>query len=198
MTAYFIDTETTGISKQDQVIELAWYNSHSLKDEKIENPIENCIVNKRYRPSVEINPRAQEVHGISIRDLSTCPSANTVNLPSKIDYLIGHNVSFDKRMLEQTNGGLKPQLDKVKYICTLALAKNISKFLKIEYENHKLDTLLRHYHPVISDNLLTGFHSANGDVVKTVMVFISLVNHLSTLETYEDVWKFQKNMASKK
>ena len=204
-----LDTETTGGAKADQVIELAYIELNSLKEEiealqtcKEDNILSSgyipavlyLISNERYKPSCKINPRAYDVHGISYMQLINCPKARTISLPDEIDYIIGHNISFDKRMLEQTNPDLKDKLDKVKYICTLALAKVNSKYSDIKYENHKLDTLAKHYYPEHEETLSTEFHSAQIDVLKTLLVLLAMVESFTELETYEDVWNFQQSL----
>lgn len=90
-----LDTETTGLEDDDQIIEIAIVDFEG-----------NTLVNTRIKPTVDIDPGAQSVHGISMDDLADCPSWPEVEanvkaaLTDKI--VIIFNAQFDKRMLKQT------------------------------------------------------------------------------------------------
>ena len=200
MKTLILDCETTGVSNTDQVIELAYYEVDTLAQEKERtwNSIEDEIMTFRYFPSVSIHERAYAVHGLGLSMLTSYPPSASIELPESIDYIIGHNITFDKRMIGNTNPALKEQLEQAKYICTLALSKSISKFLNISYENNQLDTLAKHYYPEFSETLVTPLHSAKNDVLKTLLVLLKLVEHVPTLETFEDIYNFQTALKESK
>ncbi len=59
----------------------------------------------RFKPSVSISPGAQAVHGISMDDLSACPSfadhaAEVRALIDETAVLVGYNLAFDIDMLQ--------------------------------------------------------------------------------------------------
>ncbi len=87
-----LDTETTGLGERDQVIELA------VTD--IRGAVLLCT---RLRPTVEIDPQAMGVHGITETELSNEPTWTQV-APALARLLSGRhlvifNSSFDSRML---------------------------------------------------------------------------------------------------
>lgn len=200
-----LDTETSGVGKTDVVIELAHLTCLSLALE-IKNSTEDTFYTyyssleeeievSRYFPSCSINPRAYEVHGIGLSDLTTCPKSNTVTLPEDVCYIVGHNVQvFDKRLLAQSNPELLPQLDNVKYICTMSLAKLLSKHKGLPFEKHTLDYLAEYYYPQEKHLLILDNHTAKNDVIKTLVVLLKLIEQLPALETWEDIYNFQETM----
>jgi exodeoxyribonuclease X len=196
-----LDTETTGVSLSDKVIELALYEAEDIEIEQLQldctdlQTLRETIEVSRYNPRCMINTRAFEVHGIGLMDLQDCPNSNTLTLPENIVYMIGHNIeSFDRRLLIQSNPSLAETLKDTKYICTLALAKAVDKHLNIGYVNHKLDTLAAHYYPEHRETLVTELHSAKNDVLKTLLVLLKLVEHLPALKTYDDIYVFQESL----
>ena len=127
-----IDTETSGLTRDDVVIQCAigFYDSdgNSLS-----------IYNKYWQlPSgLLINSRAQEVHQISPEDLETkgvsahtelC-ALNTVlkNLKTHAIPIVAHNAKFDSRMLRQTatiHGVIDWHLQHEDFFCTMTSAKS--------------------------------------------------------------------------
>ena len=91
----FLDTETTGLDTDAQIIEIAIIDGTG-----------DVLVDLRLKPSVPIDERAQAVHGISIEDLADCPQWPEVESAIK-EALIGkkvviYNTDFDTRLLRQT------------------------------------------------------------------------------------------------
>jgi DNA polymerase III epsilon subunit-like protein len=201
-----LDTETTGLTASDEVLELAYIEIDTLAVEQgtfytdsfdfIKESINSNTAVSRYRPVCAINPYAFAVHGIGLTDLVGKPNSSTIYLPKDITYMIGQNISYDKRMLGQTNPELLKQLDSIRYICTLTLARVIDKQMGIGYENHKLDTLVKHYFPEHSETLAPKLHSAGNDVLKTYLVLLKLVEHLPAIETWDELYSFQESMSS--
>lgn len=91
----FLDTETTGLDTDAQIIEIAIIDGNG-----------DVLVDLRLKPSVPIDERAQAVHGISLTDLSDSPLWPDVEDTIKAA-LIGkkvviYNADFDTRLLRQT------------------------------------------------------------------------------------------------
>ncbi|MCK9504997.1 MAG: 3'-5' exonuclease [Porticoccaceae bacterium] len=90
-----LDTETTGLGEDAQVIEIAICDIWGT-----------VLVDQRVRPSVPIDPAATEVHGITLDDLADCPTWPEV-IDSIKELLTGRTVvifnsGFDMAMLRNT------------------------------------------------------------------------------------------------
>lgn len=113
-----LDTETTGLGERDQVIELA------VTD--IRGAVLLCT---RLRPTVEIDPQAMGVHGITETELSNEPTWTQV-APALARLLSGRhlvifNSSFDSRILRQTASAFGDQLSwwqEQNCLCAMKLA----------------------------------------------------------------------------
>ena len=100
ITALLLDTETTGTSHQDQIIEYA--HTFFLADKETGKIIE---VLDEYtalqEPTVPINPFAQQVHGLGLEQLR----GHALDLSyiekslSDAQLILAHNVGFDKRFV---------------------------------------------------------------------------------------------------
>lgn len=90
-----LDTETTGLDGSDQVIELAILDMDGVK-----------LFERRFRPSVEINPFAQQVHQISAEKLADCgrwsDSHNEIETILAGKQVVIFNQAFDIRLMKQT------------------------------------------------------------------------------------------------
>ena len=203
MKVLVLDSETTGTAKTDQVIELAYIELGSIAFASLQQSrkdfelfrlnLLNNISRFQFKPTVPINPHAFEVHGIGLAALKDKPSSTTVTVPEH-EYMVGHVISFDKGKLIGSNATLEAQLERTKYICTKELAKAIEKHLDLKYENHKLDTLVRHYYPMEYEVLVQSTHDAAGDVVKTVLVLLALLEHIPNVTTWEELFNFQQSL----
>ena len=93
--ALVVDTETTGLSKKDEIIQLAILDL----DGKV-------LIDTLLKPTVPISPEAYEIHGISYQSLKNAPSI--LDLYDEIAnlirnrYLVAYNAAFDQRLLTQT------------------------------------------------------------------------------------------------
>ena len=181
-----LDSETTGVGKTDQIIELAYAELQPV-------PIfkqtmwhkKDTVHNQRYMPSVPIHPAASKVHGITYKELLGKPKSETIEFPKDVEYMIGHQISFDHRMLG------KPD---VKLICTMNLCKNIVKFTDITFPNVKLDTLV----DVLCPTHIKGTtHSALGDIMKNCAVLEELLKLLPNITSWDELYSLQQSMKKK-
>ncbi len=203
MKVLVLDSETTGTAKTDQVIELAYIELGSIAFSALQQSkkdfelfrlnLLNNISRFQFKPTVPINPHAFEVHGIGLATLAGKPSSTTVTVPDH-EYMVGHVISFDKGKLIGSNPTLEDQLERTKYICTRDLAKALEKHLDLKYENHKLDTLVKHYYPAEYEVLVQSTHDAAGDVVKTILVLLALLEHIPNVTTWEELYNFQQSL----
>ena len=91
-----LDTETTGISKSDEVIQLAI----------IEYEKGDILMNQYFRPKCEIAPEAMKVHGISMEYLADKPTIDEYfQQISELLYnnqVLIYNSQFDCKLLQQS------------------------------------------------------------------------------------------------
>ena len=91
----FLDTETTGIAKTDEIVELSVLNSKG-----------EVLFDSMFKPTVNMNPEASKVSGITDEMLNDKPrfvdKAQEIKdlLADKI--IVGWNIPFDLRMLDTT------------------------------------------------------------------------------------------------
>ncbi len=90
------DTETTGLDKDDEIIELAVLSSSG-----------KVLFNKRFRPEKTIHPMAAKCNHLSKRILANEPKFSIEDVKELVQLfkgktIVGHNVAFDIRLLAQT------------------------------------------------------------------------------------------------
>lgn len=204
MKALVLDTETTGIGKADEIIQLAHFTIHFEELFNDVNYIMNIVnqgTDNKYRPSVPIHPEAAKVNGIKYKDLLGCPASKTMKVPpldEDHNFILGHNISFDRRMMLQCmDFEMQSYFDDTKFICTLGLAKALDKQLGIGFENHKLDTLVKHFYPE-NPELLVSSHNALVDCGNTVLVLRKLLEYIPKIESFNDLYNFQEQLKSVK
>ncbi|MCY4176521.1 MAG: exonuclease domain-containing protein [Acidimicrobiaceae bacterium] len=90
-----IDTETTGFSKQDRVVEIACV---TVSDGEVVDEYESLLQPDR-------DPGPVHIHGLTATMLESAPAFETIapDIAARIDgaVLVAHNASFDLRMLRQ-------------------------------------------------------------------------------------------------
>lgn len=100
----FLDTETTGVGRDDQVIEVGVVDFDG-------DPRFDVLI----RPTVEISEGAAGVHGITMDALEDCPTFADVwpRLASilKGREIVTYNADFDMRMLAQSVEAIGAQSD---------------------------------------------------------------------------------------
>lgn len=90
-----MDTETTGLGPQDQIVEIAIIDSYG-----------SVLLNTLIKPTIPIPLAATEIHGISNEDTANAPSLADV-LPEILAILkdrtiIIYNANYDLRLLKQS------------------------------------------------------------------------------------------------
>ena len=183
------DTETTGVSSIDEIIEFSYVELKPLKDFKSDDTpfYEKTFFNQRYMPSVPIQKAALECHGIHYKDLLGKPKSETLEFPKDVTYMIGHNISFDHRMLG------RPE---VLLICTMQLSRKLSKFLNFPFTNHKLDTLATELSN--GEYQLDKYHGAMKDVQKNIFVLRKWLEKLPGIQTWDDLYSLQEQLKTPK
>lgn len=187
---YILDTETSGISKADQIVELAWLQLPAL--ETIDGSLSAGNYPKflsRYLPTAPIHPAAQAVHGISLGDLQECPPVLEQipqDYPADAHYLIGHNISFDSKMLTQCG----VDTANARLICTLSMAKKLYPVLPEGLADRKLTTLAKFLYPEYIEEIDAEAHSGMGDCLLVLLILEKFIERSSAL-TWDDLYQWQ-------
>ena len=163
-----LDTETTGLGKNDEIIQLAVTDveGHALFNEKIKPT-------KRKR----INPAAVDIHGITMASLKDCPTFLDLKKPLKKAIgrkkIIAYNADFDMRLYKQTwqlAGGFLP---KGEWECAML---EYAKFVGQWNDYHK---------DYKWQKLKGGDHSALGDCLATLEVLRDMASAVKLKKWYE-------------
>lgn len=109
MNAVILDTETTGL-KEPALVEYGQL-AVDIVNGNVEADLDYDI--RRYNPGKPIEFSAMATHGITDEDVASHAPVSEF-MPPPVDFIIGHNVDFDWRVMGEPN---------VKRICTLALAR---------------------------------------------------------------------------
>ena len=175
MTALIFDSETTGL-KEPVIIEAAWLALSDPLNLTIQAQFE-----QRYNPGKAIELGALSTHHIMDEELADCQPASEFALPEDTEYLIGHNVDYDWRVI-----GEPP----IKRICTLALSRRLFPAL----DSHTQSAMIYHFERDDARQMLKGAHSALADVKNCRVVLDYLVSNLfssgrlNEASTWADLW----------
>lgn len=166
----FIDTETTWLSSTDQILQFAAI--YGIFDGK--NFYEENRINQYINITTKINFFAQRVHGIS---QSMVAEYNYIDhyiddflkYIDSSDHIIGHNISFDIRMLQQDcqRIGKHYNRDNIHTFCTM---KDIDHISDLPKKRPKLGLLYTHLFGKVFDNA----HDAMADIEATKDCFLEL------------------------
>ncbi|WP_288382302.1 DUF3820 family protein [uncultured Acinetobacter sp.] len=115
VAAVILDTETT--DKDGIPIQIAYAGCHVLND-RIET-IESAIFDQLYSSPHPISFGAMAVHHILPSDIAGKPSHKSFRLPESVEYVIGHNINFDLKMIAKCG----QKIGHLKSIDTLLLAR---------------------------------------------------------------------------
>lgn len=114
-TGAFVDTETTGLSARDEVIEFAIVLfSYDLSRDR--TSVRDTYQGFR-EPGCLIDPGAERLHGISFDEVRGKRLRDKVvhKMLRKADFLVAHNAVFDRRFVER----LYPQTGKMRWFCSM-------------------------------------------------------------------------------
>lgn len=155
------DTETTGFSPAmgEELLQI------SLADKDA-----NVLFESYVRPIKKKSwYKAEEVHGITPEMVKYAPPPNHVAqiiapLFERADAIVGHNVGFDIRFVEQCLG---IHISEEKVYDTMKLFKADNP----KAESHSLDSAVREYTPFFYKEFIEGAHNSTTDTVATAKVF---------------------------
>jgi len=198
------DTETTGLPKgrdpnpEDthlfpHIVQLSWlvFNSGTNKIDAMQDKI------IRLPNNVRIPQKATEIHGITQERMieDGLPIESVLNTfmrdVSSCTYLIGHNINFDKSMIEVEC--IRNKCRRLSYyrkisFCTMIQGQNVccikkkyacARKAKIDYKYPKLIELHKHLFNTTPSNL----HNSLIDVLVCFRCFYSLIYDEDPMET---------------
>lgn len=213
----FLDTETTGLDNHPtyghpQVIELGTieildgaifieYLRQTSIEELIEAFLDNTTNKKlsNWRPSMNIHSEATKVHGWTNKKLidGGFPKSELIpKLSQDISFVIGHNIAYDLRCLNEVE---------FPSICTMKLVRKIRthviEFPKIVGENGhittKLDDLIKFFYveelkkEETLFNWMQGFHNALIDTYKCILLLKALLQYVPNVKDFNQLAKLQ-------
>jgi DNA polymerase-3 subunit epsilon len=156
----FLDTETTGVGPQDEVVEICVLDGNG-----------EVLVDSLVRPVGELHPEAVRHHGITATMLAGAPSWPKVW--PQVEAAIGdsplaiYNADFDTRLMRQSHSrhGLRWTIDEERLICVMHLyaeyygewdrRREAFRWQKLEAAARQSGILLRNTHRARDDALLT-------------------------------------------
>lgn len=181
------DTETTGASNEDRIIQLGGMVISSKND--IEVYDELCSTD------TPIKLEAMEVHNITPQMIESKPKCTQLAFYKKIlelneesNYLIAHNINFDLSMLEKE--GFENHYT---IIDTLRCAKHLYPDLpyhRLQYLRYALDIYKTEQQEAESLNIVIKAHDAIGDVLVMKLFLRQLAQ--KCMEIYPDFSPMEK------
>lgn len=160
----FFDTETTGNTENDFLVQIAFKNGDETFSEL-------------YKPEIKIPPEASAVHHITnkmVADKPTFKESTDQPIIKKLfedenSIVVAHNATFDLMIIEKEN--INPK----KFICTLRVARELDKEGKIEKYN------LQYLRYLLDLDVEAIAHDALGDVLVLEKLFERL--HKKIIDT---------------
>lgn len=184
MTAYILDTETTGLV-EPHLTEVAYCIVDVADDGNV--ILKQDPRSKRYNPLKPISLGAMATTHICQEDIENEPPHTDFRLPASVEYVIGHNIDFDMQVLANAGVTHKPKL-----ICTKAIAT----YLLPELDSHKLTALLYYFRKETARDQARNAHAAEVDIYFTRLVLQSLIDvaidHGNPITSLEDLHSFSE------
>lgn len=185
-TILVFDTETTD-AQEPELIEAGGYYFDS-PDGKIDaDSASSSFIYDRYKPTKPIAYGAMATHHILEADLIDCPPSSSFAFPVPFDYMVGHNVDFDWKVVGEPN---------VRRICTLAM----SRWLFPNADSHTLSAMLYRLTPADAHDLLRdelrSAHNALKDCeldARLLGLLLEEARKHAVIETWADLWEFSEH-----
>ncbi len=127
-----IDTETTGLKSNDEILQLSIINW----DEKI-------ILDELFKPANKTRwTEASKINGIYPRHVKDQPSFyskshDVCEILQAADVLIGYNVQFDLNMLSQNGASINPKENNIKIIDVMGISTEAYGYYNSYFDNKK-------------------------------------------------------------
>jgi exodeoxyribonuclease X len=184
MSAVILDTETTGTGDEDKVIEFARTELMAAPRELADFSEVNHFV-FRFSSDRPISLGAMATHHIIEEDLQGFPPFIGWDPAAEgVEYIVGHNIDFDWRMLGKPN---------VRRICTLALARSLWP----DADSHSLGAMVYHLmlDKRLARDLVKGAHSAVADIRMILDVLLPeiQIKLLPRGATWPELWEISES-----
>lgn len=130
----------------------------------------------------KISFAAMAVHHILESEIADQPNFSSFSLPEETTYIIGHNIDYDIRAIQQCG----VDTSHIKAICTLALARLVWP----EAEAHNISALIY----MISKGsekareMLKGAHRADADIILTANILMHIIYKLN-IQSIEELFE---------
>lgn len=167
--AIIFDTETTGLD-EPELVESAWLSID------IAGEPAGLVEVSRWKPSKRIQLGALAAHHIMDEELHVFPPSSEFRLPDGVEYLIGHNVDFDWRVIGEPA---------VKRIDVCALCRSLWP----EADSHSQSAMLYLLERYLARGLLKEAHSAGADVVNCRRILVHVLAKLGSPTTFDALWQ---------
>lgn len=184
MSAVVLDTETTGTGDDDKVIEFACTSLIDSPQLICLMSDEITVADARFSADRPISLGAMAVHHILDEDLQGLRPFSGLDVSKGIQFIIGHNIDFDWRMMGRPA---------VKRICTLALARSLWP----DIESHSLTAMVYHVstNKQLARDASKGAHSAKADINMLLDFLLPeiLFKLIPRVNTWTDLWQISED-----
>lgn len=179
MTAYIFDSETTGLI-EPHLIEAAWLRLMDISSLAV-----TADFLQRYKPGKPIELGALATSHILDEELEGCEQHNTFALPDDVEYLIGHNVDYDWRVIGEPD---------VKRICTRALSSKLWPAA----DSHTQSAMIYLHYRTEAAGLLRNAHAALDDVKNCRLLLVKILDTLAVtlgrpVSDWEELWDISED-----
>ena len=183
MQAIILDTETHTLNGLP--IEIA-YAPIQIEQGKLSLDREKIFDQLYSIGDEKISYAAMAVHHILESDLVDQPNFGTFELPQETTYIIGHNIDYDIRAIQQCG----VDTSHIKAICTLAL----SRLVWPHAEAHNISALIYMISKGSSKarEMLKGAHRADADIILTANILMHIIHHLG-IQTIEELYEVSED-----
>jgi len=179
MTAYIFDSETTGLN-DPHLVEAAW-----LQLENISSLLVTADFLQRYKPGKPIELSALATSHILDEELAGFHPHTDFNLPIDAEYLIGHNVDYDWRVIGEPD---------IKRICTRALSAKLWPLA----DSHTQSAMIYLHYRSEATGLLRNAHAALDDVKNCRLLLVKILDQLAVqlgrpVNDWEELWEISED-----
>lgn len=183
MQAIILDTETHTLNGLP--IEIA-YAPIQIEQGKLSLDREKIFDQLYSIGDEKISYAAMAVHHILESDLVDQPNFRTFELPQETTYIIGHNIDYDIRAIQQCG----VETSHIKAICTLAL----SRLVWPHAEAHNISALIYMISKGSSKarEMLKGAHRADADIILTANILMHIIHHLG-IQNIEELYEVSED-----
>nr|WP_214658155.1 3'-5' exonuclease [Pseudomonas folii] len=162
------------------MVEAAWLKLGSISGLPV---IDQYLA--RFKPGKPIELGALATSHILDEELSDCPAHDTFFMPDDMEYIIGHNVDYDWKVVRQPD---------VKRICTKALSSKLWP----DADTHTQSAMIYLHYRDQASSLLRNAHAALDDVKNCRLLLIKIIDALAEklgrpLIDWEELWTISED-----